>query len=361
MSEQSKYFSSFDVFAFTICSTIGIGMVFLPFVGGEEIRSAWLFMLFVSLPFFLLLYLMSQFAKRYENPNLILQLKENIYPVLFWPIVIYFMISTIFGGIVILRGLLVMTQVFLLPNSPQWVILGYFLSIAAIGVLYGIKTITRFVVVFVAIEFFVFFVLIFFGFRENFRIIYVLPVQPNELIVLVKSSISDLARFAGLVTLLSFIPYVKNKDKLLFPMNLGLGFVVLFYVVLSLIVIGTFGFEEALNLLSPLIAVVQTFSTGQGVFERFDLFFLSFWLAAFLKLTMILIWFSSFIIKESIPNISKPFTIFIVVFLMGLGALLIPNYDYQVWGMHHRNAAFYSLILPIFLLSYLLIKKRKDS
>ncbi|MCD8503339.1 MAG: hypothetical protein LRY71_18885 [Bacillaceae bacterium] len=49
--KQERVFNGVQLFAFTYCSTITLGVTFLPYIAEEEIRSAWLKVLFGSLPY----------------------------------------------------------------------------------------------------------------------------------------------------------------------------------------------------------------------------------------------------------------------------------------------------------------------
>ena len=61
MKVEGRPFRSFDVFVFTINSSIGAGLALMPFVSGEEIRSAWLKIITAAFPFFVNLFNLSFF------------------------------------------------------------------------------------------------------------------------------------------------------------------------------------------------------------------------------------------------------------------------------------------------------------
>ncbi|WP_170885437.1 GerAB/ArcD/ProY family transporter [Bacillus alkalicellulosilyticus] len=358
MKTVQKTLKSFDLFAFTVSSTISVGIAFLPYVAGEEIRSAWLKVMIGSLPFFGFLFLLHLFNKRYSTGDFFLELKKRIWKPVYWLIIGYLFISIIYAGGIVLTGMGAVVNTYLLPNTSQWVYILFFLVVVAVGVYYGLAAIIRFVVLTIVIEFSILLVIIAIGFTEPFRWIYIPPVMDIDISLLLKSTISDFARYSGLVTLLGLVVYSKPNQSIIKPTSFGLLFVLIVYTALSIVVLGTFGFEESLQLISPFIALVQTYSTAGGVIERLDLIFLAFWLVLFFKIIIIHIWFLVLMLKKNFPNVNGKWFILLICGMLFVLNLFLPPIISDYWRVHNFNTAMYALVLPSVLLIYLLLRKK---
>lgn len=354
-----KQFRSFDIIVFTFCSTISLGVGFLPYVSQTEVRNAWLQVIIASIPYFIMLWLIHVFCQRYTDYDFFTALKSNLWKGLYWAIMIYFIGSTLYSIMVLTKGFSVIVNNYLLPETPDWIFQLAFLAAVALGVFYGIVAITRFVILFAVLEALVLLLIVSFSLTKSFHWIYVLPLWSSELMPFLKSSFSNVARYGGIVPLLAFILYVKKDEPLWRSMNIALGLVLFFYFSLSIIVLGTFGFHQSVHLLSPVINLVQTTTTRTGMLERMDLMFLAFWLFAFYKTIVIHVWFSHFLAKRLWRKLNVG--LWIVIFLTSAFILTIITPIFLRFNLeiHNVNAFIYTLTLPILLLLYLIFKKKK--
>ncbi|WP_096202019.1 GerAB/ArcD/ProY family transporter [Bacillus sp. FJAT-45350] len=358
MKSSNKGIRGFTIFAFTVSTTMSMGLGFLPFVSGEEVRSSWLKLPIAALPYFLLFILLSAFMKKYNSHDFFGILKSSVWRWVYWFISIYLVISLYYAGGVLVNGMGLIVETYLLPNTPMWLYIGTFMVVSAIGVYYGIETIGRFVVLTFVFEFLILTVIIFLGFSDFFRWIYIPPIVSVDLTVMLKGAVSDMARYGGILPLFGLVAYVKQRQGLLTSMSFGLTFVVITYVSLSIVTIGTFGFEETINLVSPFIALIQSFKSESAMFERLDLFFLSFWLYGFYKIYTIHVWFLTYIYHKTIPKLNRHLgnigTHIIVFFLV----MMLPTYVDRSVKIHNFNTIVFSLVVPISLLIFLLLKKK---
>ncbi|WP_216831454.1 GerAB/ArcD/ProY family transporter [Alkalihalobacterium elongatum] len=359
MKNDEKIFRSFDLFAFTVCSTFGVGLVFLPFVSGEEIRSAWLKLIVGVIPYFILVYLIHRFVQKYESQNLFLESKKQLPKFIFYLTVIYFIVSTLYSGVVVIKGMDTIVQTYLLPETPRGIIVGSFLLVVGAAAYYGVAAITRFVVFFVLFDVIILLFLVALFFGEQFRWIYIPPVIAVDPITFSLSTLSDTIRYAGVFVLLAFVSHVKKKEKVLHSMNYGLIFVMVTYVVLSLVAVGIFGFEESLALLSPFIALVQTFGGEAGVLERIDLFFVSFWIIAFYKMVIIHVWFMVYLARIAWPKIHPTKWVVTYILILFISIVATADFTNESWRPYHVNTLIYSFLLPMILLCYFLFRKKR--
>lgn len=357
--EIVRKFNSIDLFALTCCSTITLGVTFLPYVGGDEVRSAWLKVLITVLPYLFLFYLLKKFSKKYKSYDMFLEFKKSVWGWVYAIVVIYFIGSTIVAIIFGLESLMLITKIYLLPNTEQWIILLLFLVVSCVGLGYGMTAISRFVVALIFVEFVLLFTIIALGFSEYFRWIYLPPIWTTSITTFLKSSISDMARYSGVVAMIGVLPFLKENTEIFKPMSYGILLVTSIYTSICIIVVGTFGFEQTMTLISPFTALVQSLSTRMGVFERLDLFFLGIWLIAYFKIMLIHTWFLLFLVKRLI-NIKREFVwicgSLIVIYVF---TLVSPNFVEVVWLPLYINQVVYSFIIPVLVLLLLILKRNK--
>jgi spore germination protein AB len=361
MQVNQRQFRTIDVFAFTFCSTITLGVAFLPFVANEEIRSAWLKLIVGVIPYFFLLWLIHRFTLKYSDHDFFGALKGQLWRGLYWVIMLYYLFSSLFAVSRGVNDLHVLMRTYLLNNSPKWLIVVSFLVVVGIAVYYGIQAITRFVVLFVTLEALMVLFVFFLGFGEAFNVVFLFPIWSTDLLTFLRSTLSDMARYAGVIALLGFIFYVKKSEKILKPMNLALALVMILYVAISIVVVGTFGFEQSVRLISPATALTQTITTQAGLAERVDLFFLGFWIVSFFKIAAIHLWFVIFLARKCWPKVHNSILIITCSSIIFLYNIFIPTSLMHGYRLHNTNAMVYSLLLPCCLLLYLLVNNRNHN
>lgn len=353
-----KQFRSFDLFVLTYSSMITLGIAFLPYVAEEEIRSAWLKLLVSSLPYFLLLWLLYLFTKKYTDYDFYGAVQQSMWRGFFLVIIFYIIGSSLYSGVILTEGLYLITTTYLLPTTPKWLIIGSYFVIAGIGVSYGIMAITRFLVILAGLEMLAFIAIFFLGFGEYFSWMYIPPILDVSLPTFLRSSVSDMAKYGGIIAVFAYIAFMKQDEPIWKPLNLGLAFVVILYVAISIVVLGTFGFEQAFHLISPITALIQSTPTRTGFMERLDLFFLAFWVLAFYKMKIIHLWMVTYLAKKCFSEVPKAIFIWLFLLLMYLLVFLTPDILHGEWRLHNINFILYSFVLPFLLLLYLLLKKK---
>lgn len=353
----TRKFGAVDLFAFTFCSTVTIGVTFLPYVAEEEIRSVWLKLLVGVLPYFIFVYLLKTFITNYESFDFFKELKQSVWKWLYYFVLLYMIIGNVISTIHGMEGMVLIVKTYLLPATASWAIILIFILISGTAVSYGISAITRFVVSLVFLEFIVLIAIFYLGFSDYFKWMLIPPVMSVDILTFLKSSVSDMARYGGVIAVLAFTPYLKKGTKAGRAMGFGLLFVMIVYVSLSIVVLGTFGYEQSLTLVSPITALIQSSSTRTGLFERLDLFFLAIWMIAYFKIMIIQTWFNVFLIDRMFGNTNKHRLYLVVLLLLiFIVSISIPSYLQQKWSFHDYNILIYTLIIPTIFLLYLNIK-----
>ncbi|MGJ9385584.1 GerAB/ArcD/ProY family transporter [Salipaludibacillus sp. CF4.18] len=363
LRDSDQKFGTSKLFVYTYCSTITLGVILLPYVGSEEIRSAWLKVILAVIPYLILLGLFHLTLKKQERGDLIEVFREKTLAIIHIPVILYLFISAVATCRWGIETLLIIVNSYLLTNTSAWIIVGYFLFIIFFSIIYGIEAIAKFLVTLFIMDIVIFITVIFLFFTEDFKWIYIPPVLSVDTMTFLKSSISDMSRYAGVVALLGFFPYMKNDVPFLKVSTISLLFVMITFSMVAIVVLGTFGFDQALTLLSPLTTLIQSVTEGTGIFERLDLIFLTIWLVSFYKISVIQIWFTSFLLKKLIPPLKKKdiMTKLLVVVSLFFLVILTPGYVNLDLTLQNMNLILYSFLVPSILCIFLIASKRGES
>ncbi|WP_416150607.1 GerAB/ArcD/ProY family transporter [Salipaludibacillus sp. HK11] len=358
---ENQKFDAIDLFIFTYCSTVTFGIIFLPYVASEEIRSAWLKVIVSVGPFLLFLYMLIKVFKMYNNQDIFESFKQVSFRWVYVVIVSYLFISSLYHNVVGLKSLLIIVQTFLLPHTNEWFIITAMLTVIFLSIIYGIYSITRFLVMLIILEIFLVMLITGFVFMDEFQFIYIPPVFSVDFFTFLKSMLSDMSRYAGIVALLGFLPYVNKSVPLFKSSAFGLLFVMFTYFIISFVALGVFGFEQTMTLLSPITSLIQSVAPRGGLFERIDVVFLSIWILSFYKILLIHMWFSSYLLNKLIPpfkldGMINPTLIIIIVFV---SALIAPSFVQINMQVYNINLLIWSLIVPICLFLFLMFRNKK--
>ncbi|WP_078595946.1 GerAB/ArcD/ProY family transporter [Evansella clarkii] len=352
-----------ELITFTYSSTITLGLIFLPYISETEIRSAWLKVVLAVFPYFLLMYLINKVIKKHGEQDILGLFKQKSYKIFYYPVVLYLLFGTFYASLTGTKSLSIIVQTYLLQDTDQAVIIVAFLLVAFLGLLYGIRTITRMLVLSFLLEVAIVFSLSFIILSEDFRWINLAPVFSTDILTFGRSILSDMSRYGGVVTLLAFLPYVNKSVNIFKATSLGLLLVMYSYFVVCFTALGIFGFEQAMNFLSPATALIQATSARTGILERMDLFFLSIWIMSFYKIALIHFWFGTFLMNRIIKVKPKREWIHVCIFVALIAAISLstPSLINFSWEPFNLNTLFYSLVVPMILVSYLLIRSKKGA
>ncbi|MBU9721433.1 MULTISPECIES: GerAB/ArcD/ProY family transporter [Bacillaceae] len=363
MNIQNKYsqLGSVELFTFTYCSAVTIGFMFLPYISQEEIRSAYFKVMAAVIPYLLLIFLWKKVVDKHQERDMFSLLKKNSKSWIYYPVILYFIGSCLYSLLFIVKSLIIIVQTYMMQDTEQWIIGIAFLITVGASALYGIHAISRMIVVIYFHEILLVITLIGFLFSEDFRWVNIPPYLGVDVLTFMKSSLSEVTRYGGIVTVFAFLPLVKKDVKVFKPIIISLLSIMATYVLICITTLGVFGYDQALTLLSPVTALMQTTTSPTGLFERLDLFFLTVWVMSFFKIGLIFIWFTATLCKQIVPVKPKREWIYItlvssiIVILM----LITPSITSFDWRPYNLNMLSVSLMVPFLILLYLKFRKKK--
>ncbi|MDQ0255731.1 spore germination protein (amino acid permease) [Evansella vedderi] len=363
MNIQSPYtrIGGVELFTFTYCSAVTIGFIFLPYISSEEIRSAWLKVIVAVIPYLLFIYLYKKVVTKHNDRDVLHLFKDMTSPWIYYFVITYLFASTIYSIFFGTKGLIIIVQTYLMQDTPQWTIGMFFLLVIGLSASYGIHAITRMIVIIFFHEIILFISLVLFIFSDDFKWINIPPFLTVDIGTFLVSSISEVTRYGGIIALFAYLPFVDKKVKVFRPITLSVIFIMFTYFLICLVTLGVFGFDQALTMLSPVTALMQTTTSPTGLFERLDLFFLTVWVMSFFKIGLIFVWFSSMLLKEIIPLKVKNYwvQIWIIITISTLIVISTPSIVNLDWRPYNINMLSYTLFVPVMMFLYLLIRKKQ--
>ncbi|MDG5788454.1 endospore germination permease [Evansella sp. AB-P1] len=362
LEKNENKFGNWELFVFTYSSTIVLGLIFLPYISDAEIRSAWLKVMIGVVPYILFLYLLFKVIKKFNQRDIFKTFDHLSTNWVYYPIMFYLFVSTLYSIFWGIKSLAIVIQTYLLQNTEQWIVMTVFFIVLWVSALYGITAITRVVVLMFICDIVVVITVVILIFSEEFKWINIPPVFTVDIFTFMKSSLSEMTRYGGIIALLSFLPLLKKDTNIFKSTSSALLLVMVMYTLVSLITLGTFGYEQTLTLLSPLTALIQTTYADVALFERLDLFFLTIWIWALYKAAMIYVWFAADLFQRVIPLNEKKewIPITVIVGIISVITMITPSFVNLKWEPYNINMVIYTLALPIVLFVYMLLRKKQD-
>lgn len=361
-TQQQSNIGAVELFTFTYCGTIAMGLVFLPYISSLEIRTAWLKIVVAVIPYCLLLFLYKKVVDKHRTRD-ILQLFQSLsYKAIYYFVLLFILAGAMYSLLFITKSLIIIVQTFLMQDTSQWLLGTAYVIVVMLSVFYGINAVSRMTVIIFFHEILLFIALFSLLFSEDFRWINVAPVFGVDMLTFLRSTISELAQYGGLVVLLAFLPHVKKEVKVFKPIAISLLFIVFTYFLVCLVPLGVFGFDQTLTLLSPLTSLMQSVPSETGLFERLDLFFLTVWIMSFYKIGLIFVWFCATLLRTIVPVKQKQEWIHVAVvsIINYIIVLITPSITNLPWEPYNFCTIIYSLVVPLLLFVYLLMRKKKQ-
>lgn len=361
MQSNQSTFSSTEIFAFTFCSTITLGVSMLPYSPmGYTIRDPWLSLILAACPYALFGLLLVIYARRYRQREFFDALKQHVYAPIYYIMMVYLWASSLYFSAILIINMFYMVQRHLLVNTVPWVTYIPFFLVIGMSLYFGIQSIVTFIRMFIVFELIVLFTVFLVSFLGEFDYVYLSPLFATDLQNVLKSAVADMPFYGGVVSLLALIHLADHKKKFGTAIQLAIIFVMIVYGLLCFTAIGNFGHEESAQLNTPIQELIQTFTT-YGQFQRLDLIFMLLWITSFFKMILIQFWFSLTIMKKVIPAFKPLYMIvFILVFMYAM-LVIFPHLFDVSWSFFHINMVIFTLVIPVLLLTYLILRYRKGT
>ncbi|WP_010651688.1 GerAB/ArcD/ProY family transporter [Oceanobacillus massiliensis] len=149
----------------------------------------------------------------------------------------------------------------------------------------------------------------------------ILPLFKTDMHGYMQGTIQSSLSYTGISVLLFYISLVQHPKKAPGRAALGMGGVVILYVIIYLTCIAVFGNDATANIRFPLIELAKTVEIPGGFFERLESIFFVIWIIAIFTTTAMAYDVAVFALNSLFPKINKKSIVFIlspVIYLMAI-------------------------------------------
>lgn len=337
---------------------VGVGVLSLPRIAAEVGKQCgWIIVLIGMAAPLLSTLLISLLFKRFPGSNF-----YEISHVLLGkylgklPVIVYILYSLVFIAIIV-RIFDEILNIYLLPNTPEFIKISIILITAAYLVMGGVKVVARLN----ELLFYMLFTLLIFSLPavKEFDWTFIQPlfsISPSEVL---KGSLKTAFAYVGLEYLMVLYPFAEDRKKVPRSAILATAITASIYLYSTIICLLIFGPYAIKNMYWPVLVLMKTVEVP--VIERLEFYFIPLYIMIAFRPIMNQYFACSYLTAQlfGIKEFRKvtPFILPVVLFI----ALYPPNIDeaIQYTDIVGFAGLFIGIILPAILLLVAVIFKRK--
>ncbi|MBS4219379.1 GerAB/ArcD/ProY family transporter [Bacillus sp. FJAT-49711] len=358
--KSNHQISQFQLTLVLIHAQIGVGIISLPYVMFLEADGdSWISILVTGVLLQVMIVLMWGLMRRFPNQNLYMVLQTLFGKFVGKVIsVLYCCYFLIVAGMVMAKFAFTI-KVWMLPLTPQWLILLLMILTVIYMVIEKLQIIARFLFL-ASLSLIVFIVLSAYSLKfANYT--YILPIGSNGFLPILKGVKAGFPSFQGFELFMILFPFVQADQKsVLKAATIANVFVTLFYAFITLTCLLFFSPQELKLIPEPVLYLIKSFAFK--IIERPDLIFTSLWIVLVATTIMCLL-FASSIGLSSVMN-KKNHKLF--VFLSAAACFIIafiPKGKFEIAALGKINSqlvTFFAFAFPIIFFLISIIFKKKE-
>ncbi|KYH34940.1 spore germination protein YndE [Clostridium tepidiprofundi DSM 19306] len=359
--QQQKFIGRFGVFSTIVVSVMGVGIFSYPRELADAIgNDGWLITIISGIITFGLLYIIYKCVKLNKFDTFTNILENNFGKFIGKLIAIVFVINNIIFISIGMRIFDEVLKMFLLEKTPTefiiicMILVGTYLIRGKIGnlirfnqVVFWIMTIPLFIIMLFSLK--------------NADFTNVLPILQNKPIEYLKAIPVSLIAFTGINIAYLIIPYIKNDDNTSRILVKSIGFVSIFYIVVTVFSLFVFSLEQTKVLLWPTISMIKSIDMPGAFVERWEGIVMSFWIMFYFTTFVNAYYFSAEIIKD-VFNIGSINLAPIIISPLIYVVTLIPENIAEVYYVKSKIMPIFSLItvviIPLTLFGFSKVKMK---
>lgn len=352
--EHSKFRASY-LFFILFNILIGVGVVALPRrVFQHAKQDSWLVIIITAVIAHLLLAIIIFILKTYKGTDLYGILQETFGN---WLAKVFGYLFIVYFFIVYLSALTKYTEfivVFIFPQHSRFII-GFLMTILIAYCIYGgIRVIVGVCFLFFLLSFWL----------NGVLAVPATMIDTNNYFPLFEIDRNGLFNgllvsaysFLGIEVLWYLYPYIRNKEKTMLYSQLGLFATVIALLGYVIISIGFFAPKQLESLIWPGFVMFKVISFS--VFERLDIFAVSFWKFIILPNLILYAWLMTRSLKR-IKHIKQKHSIWGIIILSSIGLHFIDTQRQleHLLKIADYSGLFFTFLFPILLLPFAIIKR----
>ncbi|WP_342048500.1 spore germination protein [Bacillus sp. OTU530] len=270
-------------------------------------------------------------------------------------VVCYFLIMCGFHA----RSLAEVTDFFLLEDTPSWAVLMPFMWTSLYLITGGINPIARLFEIILPITVGIFLVITFMSFKifevDNLR-----PVLGLGIIPVLKGIKTTALSYTGFESMLIIIAFMKQPNKAVKVVLVGMSIPLIFYVITVVMVIGALSIDGVITRTWPTLELIRSFEMPGLLFERFESLLFAIWIMQMFTCFTFGHYAASFGLTQLFQKNIHPFMygLLPIIYIIAMIPKNI-NEVFKLGGIMGNVAFFLFGLQPLLLLLILRLKKRK--
>lgn len=355
MNDKKQDITSSQLAALTISAQIGIGSLFLPSILAQKVgHDGWISTILAGFVCTIITILIMLLLKRYSNKT-IFDINFLLYGKFFgYFLNAVFTLYLLFIGGITIRVFEEIVNIIILKFTPPIVITILILMPAIYAASKGLKVICKFsVLIYIAYFFLILCCLLN---LKNVRFTYLMPIGKAGLAPIVNNMQLAIYSYLGFELVTLIYPNIKNKEKALKHMVIGMGFTTVFYTFLAAFMTILFGETKLSMLVLPIYSMGQIISVP--VIERLDTLFLLMWFPT-MDSTVRAYFFSSYHSILMLFNVKNKKILLLIVSIIEILISRIPQNFESVNRYSGYSAIFGEVVICFIIITFFLSLFRK--
>ncbi|MFE4240157.1 spore germination protein [Peribacillus butanolivorans] len=258
---------------------VGTGLLTLPRTSAEQVKTPdiWITVILGGLIAMMAGVIMVKLSQQFPEKTFYQYSQEIVGKwvggLLSLLIVCYFLTASSFQA----RSLMEVTGYFLLEGTPTWAIILPFMWVSLYLIMDGINPIARLFEIILPITL-VFFLLVALMSIKLFEIDNLRPVLGTGVIPVLKGVKTTSLAFVGPEIMLLLLPFMKQPNKAVKVVLVGVSIPLIFYVITVVMVIGALSVDGVVTRTWPTLDLIRSFEVSGLIFERFESLLLVIWI-----------------------------------------------------------------------------------
>ncbi|MCH5138912.1 GerAB/ArcD/ProY family transporter [Clostridiaceae bacterium UIB06] len=321
MNDTKNDITSFQLMAFTIAGSVGIGILSLPSILAKEIgHDGWIATLATGLVCLIVIVIIMLLLRKYANKS-ILQINFLVYgKIIGFILNIFFIVYLLFITGITVRFFVEVTQIIILKFTPVLVTTVFILGPIVYSVSKGLKVTAKLNVLIAGAYFLL--LLTFLLVIHRLKFTYIMPIGKAGFLPIIKCMKTAVYSYLGFELAPLIYPNVKDKDKAFKYMILSTAITTMLFVITVLISTMLFGEVKLSIIVFPIYSIEQSITVP--VIERLDTIFILFWYPTMAG-TILSYFFSSYYSIYTLFNIKRKKMLLLVITIIEILISRIPK------------------------------------
>ncbi|URN94053.1 MAG: spore germination protein [Candidatus Pristimantibacillus lignocellulolyticus] len=260
------------------CTTLGAGLLVMPRILIQDVGTpdVWLTLLLTGILVVLALIFFIKLSQKFPEQTLYQYSSKILGRPLGNLVCLLFSLYLLLTSAYELRILAEVIVFYLLEGTPKWAIVIPFMLVSYYLLLGGVNAMMRLFQIVLPITIII--IIIVYGLSFSmFHIDNLKPVFGSGISPVFNGSIHSFNSFAGYELVAIYFAYMNEPKKAIKSFAIGLGLVVVIYLIALILVIGSLSLEAGMLSTWPTIDLVRNYELKGFFFERIEILFLVIW------------------------------------------------------------------------------------